>query len=161
MASYEPYLGSIDALGFPWPINGWAIADGSFLPTSQQAALYSLLGTAFGGNGTTTFALPDLRGRGTVGQGAGAGLTPRVIGQVFGQESVTLTVANLPPHEHAVTLGGTAASSGSTAAAGSGSNTPPAIATSAAGGAQPFPTLPPSLVLAFQVALVGYYPSRN
>ena len=83
---------------------GWAFCNGQLLPINQYQALFSLLGTTFGGDGRTTFALPDFRGRAVVGAGNGAGLTPRSLGQKGGAEEVTLTVAEMGQHNHTATL---------------------------------------------------------
>jgi microcystin-dependent protein len=94
----DSFMGTI----LPWPIswapNDWALCDGSLLPISQYQALFSLIGTTYGGNGTTNFALPDLRGRMPVGAGHGPGLTPRQLGQAYGAESAALSQSNLPAH---------------------------------------------------------------
>src|SRR6202012_5718198 len=79
---------------------GWAMCQGQILPISQYSALFSLLGTQFGGNGTSNFALPDLRSRIPMGQGNGSGLTPRAVGETRGGEGVTLTTGQLPAHNH-------------------------------------------------------------
>jgi len=96
-----PCIGEIRAFGGNFAPVNWHICDGSLLPISQYEALYTLLGTTYGGNGTTTFALPDLRGRLMVSQGTGPGLTPRVLGQTSGTENVTLLTTNMPGHNHA------------------------------------------------------------
>lgn len=94
------YLGQIVPFGFNFAPRGFASCNGALLAISQNSALFSLLGTQYGGNGTTTFALPDLRGRAAIGQGQGPGLSNYVIGQSGGSETTTLTTANLPPHSH-------------------------------------------------------------
>jgi microcystin-dependent protein len=105
----EQFLGSIGIFAFNFAPVGWAMCQGQTLPISQNTALFSLLGTFYGGNGTTTFALPDLRGRLPMGAGDGPDLTPRVIGEEGGAESVTLTINNLPTHTHVITLNNLAA----------------------------------------------------
>jgi microcystin-dependent protein len=100
----EPLLGTIALFGFNFAPRGWAFCQGQLLAISQNSALFSLLGTTYGGNGTTTFALPDLRGRVPMGQGSGPGLSPRVMGEVAGTESLSLVTANLPAHVHGVDL---------------------------------------------------------
>src|SRR5881398_1976539 len=103
----EPFLSEIRIMSFGFAPIGWATCDGQLLPINQNQALFSLLGTFYGGNGVTNFALPDLRGRVPIGPGQGAGLTPRTIGQVGGAESVALIEAQLPAHTHrAVARGG-------------------------------------------------------
>lgn len=90
-----PYLGEIRAISFNYAPHGWALCNGQLLPINQNQALFSILGTTYGGNGTTTFALPDLRGRVIVGQGPN-----KVIGQTGGTETTSLTLNNLPAHSH-------------------------------------------------------------
>lgn len=97
------FLGQIMAFAFNFSPKGWATCSGQVMSIAQNTALFSLLGTTFGGNGTQTFGLPDLRGRAMVGQGAGPGLTPVDMGQIAGVESVTLTTDNLPAHVHPIT----------------------------------------------------------
>jgi len=99
-ASSEPYLGSIEMVGFTFAPRGWADCDGQLLAISQNTALYSLLGTTYGGDGRTTFGLPDMRGRVPMGRGRGPGLTPRRMGETGGAESVALTANELPSHAH-------------------------------------------------------------
>src|SRR5687767_9318635 len=99
----EPFLGQIQAFGFNFAPRGWAQCQGQLLAINTNTALFSLLGTTYGGNGQTTFALPDFRGRTMVGQGQGPGLSAYTIGQVGGTESVTLTSNNLPAHTHIAT----------------------------------------------------------
>lgn len=99
----EVFIGTIQPFAFNFAPRDWALCAGQTLPLSQYQALFALIGTTYGGTGTTNFMLPNLQGRLPVGQGAGAGLTPRVIGQVSGTESVTATLANLPAHTHGTT----------------------------------------------------------
>src|SRR6202035_4755653 len=94
------YLGAVKLASFSFPIKGYALCQGQQLPINQNQALFSLLGTMYGGNGQTTFALPDLRGRVPIGQGQGPGLSSYVVGQVGGVESVTLTQSTVPTHRH-------------------------------------------------------------
>jgi microcystin-dependent protein len=96
----EPFIGQIQAFGFSFAPRGWALCQGQILPIAQNTALFSLLGTTYGGNGQTTFGLPDLRGRAALGQGQGPGLQIYPIGQKAGVENVTLTVAQMPTHNH-------------------------------------------------------------
>lgn len=102
-ASLEPMLGSIDFVGFNFAPRGWASCDGQLLPISSNSALFSLLGTTYGGDGRTTFALPDLRGRVPMHKGQGPGLSNYAIGQRGGQEAHTLSVTEIPAHTHAAT----------------------------------------------------------
>lgn len=96
----DAFLGTILAFGFNFNPRGWALCSGQLMGISQNTALFSLLGTTYGGNGTTTFALPDLRGRSLVGMGQGPGLTNIVQGELAGVEQTTLTINNLPMHGH-------------------------------------------------------------
>jgi microcystin-dependent protein len=98
----EDYVGTICTFAFNFCPQGYLQAAGQELPISQYQVLYSLLGTTYGGNGTTTFKLPDLRGRSTIGQGQGPGLSPQAWGEVSGVENQTLTAAQLPAHIHAL-----------------------------------------------------------
>ncbi|AHL31561.1 tail protein [Pseudomonas brassicacearum] len=104
----EVFMGTIQPFAFSFAPNGWAQCNGQSLPIAQYQALFSLLGTYYGGNGTTNFMLPNLQGRLPLGQGSGQGLTPRVMGEVSGAENVTATITNLPAHTH--TLAGLTAS---------------------------------------------------
>lgn len=96
----EMYIGELRAFGFSFCPVGWASANGALLSINSNAALFSLLGTSYGGNGTTNFGLPDLRSRAPYGTGQGPGLPNYVLGQPFGVSTVTLLVQNLPPHTH-------------------------------------------------------------
>jgi microcystin-dependent protein len=98
----EVFMGTIQPFAFNFAPNGWALCYGQTLGISQYQALFSLLGTYYGGNGPTTFMLPNLQGRMPIAQGNGLGLTPRVIGEVSGTENVTATINNLPNHTHAL-----------------------------------------------------------
>lgn len=99
----EPFIGQIQTFGFSFALRGWALCDGQLLPISSNTALFSLLGTTYGGDGRTTFALPDLRGRAAIHQGAGPGLSPRVIGSKGGAETVALSQNEIPNHTHIAT----------------------------------------------------------
>ena len=99
----QPFLGDICAFAFNFCPQGWAEADGQLLPISQNTALFSLLGTFYGGDGKSTFALPDLRGRVPVGMGQGPGLSNYLIGQVFGAETTKISVNQMPAHIHSFT----------------------------------------------------------
>lgn len=99
----EFYLGQIIQFGGNFAISGTAMCNGQLIPISQNTALFSLLGTFYGGNGTSTFALPDLRGRSMIHQGQGAGLSQYVVGQQGGTENVTLLSNNMPSHTHTIT----------------------------------------------------------
>lgn len=100
----EPYLSEIMLVGFNFAPRGWAFCDGQILPINQNQSLYSLLGTTFGGDGRTSFALPDLRGRVSVHPGQGAGLPNYVLGQKGGENNVTLNVNEIPSHSHTLNV---------------------------------------------------------
>ncbi len=182
----EPFLGEIIMFAGNFAPRGWALCQGQILSIAQNTALFSILGTTYGGNGQTTFALPDLRGRVPVGQGQGPGLSSYTLGEVTGTESTTLLSNNLPTIPINVPVAGTmkcsaedadnarpngrvlatatqgvvyaGASDGSTMLAGSVTGT----ATGTAGGSsQPFPILQPLLCINFIIALEGIFPSRN
>jgi microcystin-dependent protein len=113
----EPYLAMIMAFGGNFAIRGWALCWGQIMSIAQNSALFSLLGTTYGGNGQTTFSLPDLRGRAPIGWGAGPGLSSYDIGQSGGSESTTILIPNMPGHNHVITSNLTVNPSASTAAA--------------------------------------------
>ena len=154
---------------------GWAFCQGQLLPIAQNQALFSLLGTTYGGNGTTTFALPDLRGRVPVGFGQGPGLSNRVIGEQFGSELVTLNINQMPSHNHtvnAVTTEGNQNLPTNSLPANTktldkeysdanANTTMKATMVNPTGGSQPFGVSQPSLGVNFIIALQGIYPSRN
>ncbi|NZA27744.1 phage tail protein [Luteimonas sp. SJ-92] len=113
----EPYIGEIQLFGFNFNPRNWAFCNGAILPISQHTALFSLLGTAYGGNGQSNFALPNFAARAGAGMGQGPGLPDRVRGETYGQDSVTLDAAQMAAHNHG-------ANAWSQTAAGSGSGTP-------------------------------------
>lgn len=169
----DPFLGEIRINSFPFAPKGWAKCDGAILPVNQNTALFSLLGGAFGGNGSTTFGLPDFRGRSLMGISGS-----NVWGSAAGTETVALTAATIPAHSHmakATTDDGNqpTPSSGIFAASPAADNFPlygtaatglTAIAPttiSSAGAGVPHPNMQPFLVLNFCVALAGIYPSRQ
>ena len=169
-------LGEIKMFAGNFAPHGWALRQGQLLAISSNAALFSILGTTYGGNGTSTFALPDLRSRVPVGQGQGPGLSNYVLGEVTGTESVTLLTSQMPQHNHvinAVASGGNQASptSGSLAIESTGtslnySSTAPSSAMNAnmvalAGGNQPHSNIQPVLCVNFIIALTGIFPTRN
>jgi len=166
----EPFLGQIILFGFDWAPKGWARCDGASLPISQNSALFSLLGTTYGGDGVTTFALPDLRGRAPIHDGQGSGLTPRSIGEVGGQESVTMTAGNLPAHQHTMQGSATASSknpsglvpafSSDSSIYGSPDGTAMGPTLPSGGSSTPVPTMPPYLAMNYCIAVEGIYPSR-
>jgi len=167
----EPYIAQITLFAGNFAPRGWAFCQGQILPIAQNTALFSLLGTQYGGNGTTTFALPDLRGRVPVGAGQGPGLSNVEVGEVGGLESVTLTQAQMPAHSHlaGVTQAAQTASrpagkvpsaGGAYADAPDGSTFNPAHIQNTGGG-QPVPNRPPYLGLNYIIAIQGIFPSRN
>ncbi|GJM36512.1 MAG: tail Collar domain-containing protein [Saprospiraceae bacterium] len=171
----EPFLGQIQPVGFNFPPRGWALCDGQLLPIAQNTALFSLLGTTFGGDGRTTFQLPDLRGRSIVHVGSGPGLAPMKWGQKGGAENITLTSAQLPNHNHAVTAttndatldeaaGGTRFGTAGTpvySATGTGTVALAADSTTNVGGGQSFNNRNPFLGIYVCIALAGIFPSRS
>ncbi len=100
------FVGELRLVGFNFPPTGWAFAQGQLLPISQNTALFSLLGTFYGGDGKSTFALPNLQGSVAIGQGQGTGLSPRFIGEQAGSPTITLLTSEVPPHNHTVNGGG-------------------------------------------------------
>lgn len=118
----DPFIGQISMFAGNFAPRGWALCNGQLLAISSNSALFSLLGTNYGGDGVTTFALPNLQSRSPVGTGTGGGLTNVQLGQVGGVESTTLTTLNMPIHSHGVTTTATAISTGSLQVAGTGSN---------------------------------------
>ncbi len=171
----QPFLGQIQAFGFNFPPRGWALCDGQLLPIASNTALFSLLGTTFGGDGRTTFKLPDLRGRSIVHVGNGPGLSTISWGEVGGRENIALAVGNLPAHNHTTTmnLGGTAEESGAghfigssgtlfaeDAQAGSTLNAG-AITSGNTGSGNAYNNRNPFTGIYVCIALEGVYPSRN
>ena len=155
----DPFIGEVRYLGFNFCPRGWAPAQGQLLPISQNQALFSLYGTMYGGDGRTTFGLPDLRGRFILSHGTGPGLSPKRIGQKGGTETVTLTQAQIPAHSHAIkTIGN--GNKQAVKANNKGPSQKP-VKTKKAGGGQPHNNMPPYQVLNACVALVGIYPSRS
>ena len=173
----DPFIAEIVMFGGNFAPRGWAFCDGQLLPIAQNTALFSILGTTYGGDGRTTFALPDLRGRVAMhaGGSTGPGLSSRPLGQKGGVETVTLTVQQMPNHTHQ--LMGTAERGDSTSPAGSTladdpredqykSGSPALVGMSAGavgstGGSQPHTNVQPFTCVNFIIALVGVFPSRN
>lgn len=174
-----PFLGQINMTAINFASRGHAFCSGQLLPISQNSALFSLLGTIYGGDGQNTFALPDLRGRIPVNQGQGPGLSNYIIGSKAGTEMVTLTSNQMPQHSH-VPVGKTSSAgavpspTGNTWSANGTSvssqfavdTTTPKVSMAPsqvglAGGNQPHNNVPPFLVINFVIALEGIYPSRN
>lgn len=102
----EPFVGQIQAFGFAFAPIGWHFCDGTLMSVSEQTVLFTLIGTTYGGNGNTTFGLPDLRGRVPLHMGQGGGLSLRQIGEASGVESVTITTAQMPAHSHILSVTG-------------------------------------------------------
>ena len=168
----EPFIGQIQMYGFNFAPRGWALCDGQLLPISTNTSLFSLLGTTYGGDGRTTFALPDLRGRVPIHQGTGPGLSPRKIGSKSGSETVTLTVAEMPGHNHQLTCSDVPATLDSPVnnvianvpkpafdPTGTQTMSPGAITNN--GGSRSHNNMQPYLTINFCIALVGIFPSRS
>jgi microcystin-dependent protein len=170
----DPFLGEIRIFGGNFAPVGWALCEGQLLSIAQNSALFAILGTTFGGNGTTTFGLPDLRGRVPIGEGAGPGLAPYTLGQQGGTENVTLLANQLPAHTHALNAyngaGNKATVAGSLLANGAKPDyysDQPATTTlspgaiGSAGGGAPVSIQQPYLTLTFIIALQGIFPPRS
>lgn len=170
----EPFVGEIRMFAGNFAPRGWAFCDGQLLAVSQNDALFSLFGTIYGGDGRTTFGLPDMRGRLPIHAGHGPGLSERRLGSKGGAENVTLTVNQLPSHNHALgvnsELGNQAQPAGALAAARTGDATyvediPDSnfsnSAISNVGGSRSHTNIMPYLCVHFIVALFGIYPSRH
>jgi microcystin-dependent protein len=165
----QPYLAEIRIFSFGFPPRGWALCNGQLLAINQNTALFSLLGTTYGGNGTTNFALPNLQGRAPVHFGSEI-----VLGQQGGEQSHTLLTTEIPAHNHTVSAsvgavtGGSPTGSYLTILPNDSMYTTPGNAngvmggqTSITGGSQPHENMQPYLVINFCIALVGAFPSRN
>ena len=128
----EPFIGQLMLFGGNFAPRGWAMCDGQLLPIAQYSALFSILGTTYGGDGRTTFALPDLRGRVPMGFGHGPGLSAHGLGSKGGEENVTLTTSQIPSHSHQA-MGSNADGNAPSPAEGtwgvSGTTTPPSVRT--------------------------------
>lgn len=170
----EPFVGQIQIFGFNFAPRGWAHCNGQLLAVSEYDALFSLLGTFYGGDGRTTFALPDFRGRAPLHFGTGPGLTNRRIGERAGAETTTIGINNVPAHGHPLLAKEEGNSDDPTGnvIAGDGTN---AFGTTTAGddiimrdpstgitgGGQAIYNLQPYLVVNYCIALTGIYPSRS
>jgi microcystin-dependent protein len=184
----DPFLGQVEIFAFNFPPKGWATCSGQTLPINQNQALFSLLGTTYGGDGQTTFGLPDLRGRVALGSGQGLGLSNYDLGQKAGEEAHTLIMNEMAAHNHLLNVNTTTAATantdvpstsvvlGQTAGKQSGVANPFALNLYASGapggtldphsigvggGNQPHANLMPYLTMNFCIALVGIFPSRN
>lgn len=173
----DPWLGEIALVAFNFAPVGWALCNGQLLSIAQNTALFSLLGTTYGGDGQTTFALPNLQSRVPLHFGQGPGLSAYALGQTVGVESVTLQTTQIPSHTHSYTPqansgGGTApgpagalwaaSATGDTLYKPGASNTSMAAQTlGSTGGGQPHENRQPILALNFVIALQGIFPSRN
>lgn len=182
--STEPFIGEIKIFAFDFAPRYHAYCAGQIMSIAQNTALFSLLGTTYGGNGQTTFALPDLRGRMAIGQGTGPGLPNYTMGQMSGSTNVTLLTSNMPIHNHDATginvrIPVTSTSEDSSAtnnyignavndtfgplASPTNSLGAPAVSgsTAMAGGSQPFSILNPYITINYCIVLQGVFPSRN
>lgn len=175
----EPFIGQIQCFGFNFAPQGWAFCNGQVLPISQYAALFSLLGTTYGGNGTTTFAVPNLQGRAPIHFGQGPGLSNYLMGTVTGAEKVTIQANQMPAHNHTLGVSTEPGSSKSPVGkvsaavviAGSESavnaygslmnGVASAQAIGMAGNNAPVSVMQPVLAMNYCIALEGIYPSRE
>lgn len=174
----DPFVGQLMCVGFNFAPRGWALCNGQLLSISQNTPLFALIGTTYGGDGQTTFGLPDLRGRAAVGMGNGPGLNGVVIGESAGAQQITLLAGNLPPHTHPIAASNTATSkapAGLVSATTSDSAVGAEVsaygvadgttlaggACSATGGGQPVGIMNPYLGMNWIICLEGVFPARN
>lgn len=171
----QSYVGQIKMFAGNFPPAGWAFCDGQLLPISENETLFTIIGTTYGGDGQTTFALPDLRSRVPMGAGNGAGLTPRVLGEMSGTEANTMTINQMPSHNHlvaAVTADGNQNSPTANLPANTKvldkeySNTPSnttmkSTMLNPTGGNQPIGNVQPYVTLSFIISLYGVFPTPN
>lgn len=181
----DEYLGIIKAFGGNYAPRGFMLCQGQILPISNWTALFSILGTTYGGNGQNTFALPDLRSRVPVGSGQGPGLSYYVLGQIAGTESVSLNIGNMPPHNHPITgtvklpVNGDSANTDSPdssylgpVSTGNlynsqaspnvfGGNMAVNLTTAVMGSSIPFSIVQPYLALNYIICVEGVFPARN
>ena len=172
----EPFVGQIIIAGFNFAPVDYATCDGQILSIAQNQALFALLGTTYGGNGVSTFGLPDLRGRVPIHMGQGPGLTNRTLGEVSGEENHTLTSSQMPQHTHTQQAVAGAANrrdptgallaedptlKGAYYSSTAANTTMNATAIALAGGNQPHNNLQPYVVLNYSIAIFGIFPSRN
>lgn len=170
----DPFVAEIRIFGFNFAPRGWATCNGQLLPISQNTALFSLLGTTYGGNGQTNFALPNLQGSFVIGPGQGPGLSLRSLGEVGGEANHTLLATEMPAHSHGL-MATSSATSGSPAgnalanvATGAAAYRTPGVtaamatdALPAAGGSQPHNNRQPYLGMMFCIAMQGVFPPRT
>ena len=169
----EPFVGEIRYVAFNFAPQGWAQCNGQLLTISDNEALFSLLGTTYGGDGKTTFALPNMQGRVPIHQGNGAGLSDRIMGEIGGQETVALTTAQMPAHRHQIFASSGTASTKAPSGNVLANSSTAAIYSSAApdvklanktvgvaGQTQPHENMQPFLTVNCIIALQGVYPSR-
>ncbi len=163
----EPFIGEIRMFGFDFPPRGWANCSGQTLPIAQNQALFSILGTTYGGNGQTNFQLPNLQGKAPIHFG-----NEIALGQQGGEQAHTLIVNEIPQHQHSVSASTAAVNSGTPAASylttqatdamyATAGNATMSGTTTPTGGNQPHENMQPYLVVNFSIALVGVFPSRN
>ena len=162
----EPFIGEIRAVSWNLVPRGWALCNGQLMSIAQNQALFSILGTTYGGDGVTTFALPNLQGRVPIGTGNGV-----VLGESAGQATHTLLTTEMPAHMHTLnarpTPGQDSTNAGELLAGANGYGPPSSLTTlapqavGAAGGSQPHENMQPYLVVNYLIALTGLYPSRN
>lgn len=171
----NPFVAEIRIMPTNFAPKGWAFCNGQLMPISQNTALFSLLGTTYGGDGKSTFALPNMQGNAPMQAGQGPGLSLRDLGETGGEQTVTLLQTEIPAHTHIPVAGGTADTASPQnntwggALKGHGDLYAPAsslvqmspLALSVVGGNQPHNNLPPYLTLNFVIALQGVYPARN
>jgi microcystin-dependent protein len=173
----SPFVAEIRIFGFNFAPTGWALCDGQLMPISQNTALFSLLGTMYGGDGKSTFALPNLQGSAPMQQGQGSGLSQRFQGETGGEENVTLLTTEMPSHSHSANAfsgGGSATDptdnvwasaqvlrQGQNLYGPAGGATMNPLALSIAGSSFPHNNLMPYLVLNFCIALQGVFPARS
>lgn len=169
----EPFIGQIMMFAGDFAPEGWALCNGQLLSIASNTALFSILGTTYGGDGKTTFALPDLRGRVPMHPGKGPGLTPRQLGESAGAEAVSLTVNNLPAHNHTLNVFGGSAKSGTAAgnllgnaqtevySSENPSKTMNPAAVGKTGEGQPVSVVQPFQCVNYVIALEGIFPSRG
>ena len=172
----NPFVAEIRIFAGNFAPKGWAFCNGQLLPISQNTALFSLLGTTYGGDGKSTFALPNLQGSAPMQQGQGSGLSPRYLGESSGDETVTLIQSEMPAHNHSLMAASAPSNSNTPAGAafanpavqsvriyGTAANLVPMASTALApaGGDQPHNNMQPYLTLNFIIALQGVYPQRG